>query len=83
MMKTFREFLDSIYWMFPASFILMDQTMFLLFLLYSLGVLVWVLLMILVCALFDAIIGYKNVGEYGSNERDYEYLIKEYAEKYY
>lgn len=83
MMKSFRECLDSIFWVFPTGFILMDQPIYLLFLLGSALYLVYVFLMLLLWVLLDAIIGYKNVGEYDSNEGDYEYLIAEYAEKHY
>ena len=82
MMKSFRECLDSIFWVFPTGFILMDQPIYLLFLLGSALYLVYVFLMFLLWVLLDAIIGYKNVGEYDSNEGDYEYLIAEYAEKH-
>ena len=82
-MKLFRECLDSVFWIFPVGFILMDQTIYLIFLLGSAVYLVYMFLMVLFCVLLDAIIGYKNVGEYDSNEGDYEYLIAEYAEKHY
>lgn len=82
MMKSFRKCLDSIYWLFPVAYILLDHTMFIILLIGMAAVLVYVFLMILFSALLDAIIGYENVGEYGSNDRDYEYLIAEDSEQY-
>jgi len=80
-MKSFRECLDSVFWIFPAGFILMDQTIYLIFLFCSAIFIVYMFLMVLFCILLDAIIGYKNLGEYSSDEKDYAYWIAEFTEK--
>lgn len=82
MMKSFRKCLDSIFWVFPVFYFVLDPVLYLIMLIGMAVVLVYVFLMILFCILLDAIIGYENLGEYGSNDRDYEYLIEEFTEQY-
>lgn len=82
MNKDVKECLNSLALLLPLSYIFVDQTIFIITLIVLAAVLVYVFLMILFCILLDAIIGYENVGEYDSNDRDYEYLIAEYSEQY-
>ena len=82
MSKDVKECLGSMAVLLPLSYILLDQTRFIILLIGMAAVLVFAFLMFLFCILLDAIIGYENLGEYGSNDRDYEYLIEEYSEQY-
>lgn len=81
MSKDVKECLGSMAVLLPLSYILLDQTRFIILLIGMAAVLVYLFLMILLCMMLDAIIGYENIGEYGCNDRDYEYLIEEYSEQ--
>ncbi len=78
-MKSFRECLDSVFWIFPVFYFILDPVLYLLLLLGIAVFLIYVSLMVPFCILLDALIGYETLGEYSSDEKNYAYQVAEFT----